>query len=269
MSTTQKIIKNLALAFAFFLIITIFGTIALVFNIIGNIFFNPNNILDNPKIIDISKEIEYFDIEISSTDLEIIASKDYKIETTSSNLKIKEKNNKIIIEEKQKSLFQAGEVAKTIIYIPKEKIIKDLKLETGAGVLNIEELTINNLDLELGAGKVNIDNLKVLKETNISGGTGQVNIINSELSNTDLELGVGELNLNTKLLGRSSIESGVGTSNIKLIGNKEDYKIKVSKGIGKIKVNKKDISNSTTYGEGNNIITIDGGIGNINISFNN
>ena len=55
MSTTQKIIKNLALAFAFFLIITIFGTIALVFNIIGNIFFNPNNILDNPKIIDISK----------------------------------------------------------------------------------------------------------------------------------------------------------------------------------------------------------------------
>ena len=40
MSTTQKIIKNLALALAFFLIITIFGTIAFVFNLIGNIFFN-------------------------------------------------------------------------------------------------------------------------------------------------------------------------------------------------------------------------------------
>mgnify|MGYP003312573711 CR=1 FL=1 len=188
-------------------------------------FFNPNNLLDNPKIVNISKNIEKFDIEISSTDLEIIASKDYKIETTSSNIKIKEKNNKIIIEEKQKSVFQAGEVAKTIIYIPKEIIIEELKLETGAGLLNIETLTINNLDLELGAGKVTIKDLKVLKETNISGGTGQVNIFDSKLHNTELEIGVGELNLSGKLLGKTEIECGIGNSNIELLGSKKDYKL--------------------------------------------
>lgn len=130
-------------------------------------------------------------------------------------------------------------------------------------------MTINNLDLELGAGKVDIKDIKVLKETNISGGTGQVNITDSELHNTELEIGVGELNLSGKLLDKTEIDCGIGSTNIELIGTKEDYKLNIEKGIGNITINNKKINNNENYGTGKNKIKISGGIGNINISFNN
>ena len=108
MSTTQKIIKNLALALAFFLIITIFGTIALVFNIIGNIFFNPDNILDNPKIVNISKEIpqrNYFPFYDYEYYLDVTKQKTILVNTTSLSVGLQKsydwyKNNKEKINKK-------------------------------------------------------------------------------------------------------------------------------------------------------------------------
>ncbi len=268
MSQTQKIIKNLALALAFFLIVIIFGGIAFVFNLIGNLFFNDNTLLENLKTTNISDKIENLELEIGASNLKIIVSDEFKVETNSKKINIKEKNKILYIEEKP-DLITIGEAADIIISIPEDKIINNLNLEAGAGSIKVEKITINNLELELGAGKADIEELIVLKNTDISGGTGQINLLNSQLNNLDIELGMGELNLSGQILGNSQIECGVGNSNITLFGTEKDYKLNISTGIGNIKLNNKSLSTETIYGTGDNKISLSGGIGNISIKTTN
>lgn len=55
---------------------------------------------------------------------------------------------------------------------------------------------------------------------------------------------------------------------ITLKGDKENYKIVGEKGIGSLKIDGKSQSGSnSTYGSGNNVIKVDGGVGSINIDF--
>ena len=54
-----------------------------------------------------------------------------------------------------------------------------------------------------------------------------------------------------------------------LLGNKKDYLIKADKGIGTIHVDEAVVSDDSTIGTGENTIKIDGGIGNIDVSFRN
>ena len=47
----------------------------------------------------------------------------------------------------------------------------------------------------------------------------------------------------------------------------DDYKIKIDKGIGSATVNNEKVVDSSYYGSGRNIIDIDGGVGNIEVSY--
>ena len=85
----------------------------------------------------------------------------------------------------------------------------------------------------------------------------------------DLDLGVGEVNLQTELTGKNEINAGVGSLNIDLQGEATSYKIQADKGLGTIKIDGKEISNGETFGDGENYIEVDGGIGNIDINLNN
>lgn len=63
------------------------------------------------------------------------------------------------------------------------------------------------------------------------------------------------------------MDAGVGNLNIDLETDKENYTIRVNKGIGTVKVAGKSLSDGEIYGSGTNYIDVDGGIGNIRINF--
>ena len=104
-----------------------------------------------------------------------------------------------------------------------------------------------------------------LAETSIEGGAGEINIDNADINNLDLDMGIGKLTLTAYLKGNSEINAGVGSINLNLIGSEEDYLINLDKGIGLATYNDNEMKNNTTYGNGNNKIMIDGGIGSIKI----
>ena len=54
-----------------------------------------------------------------------------------------------------------------------------------------------------------------------------------------------------------------------LIGAKDDYRISLDKGLGSTVIDNTSVSNSTVYGFGDNSIDIDGGVGGIDIRFDN
>lgn len=56
------------------------------------------------------------------------------------------------------------------------------------------------------------------------------------INNLNAELGMGKFVLSGKLTGDTEIDSGVGSINIDLIDNKNNYSFEVSKGVGSVTI---------------------------------
>jgi len=265
MINIQKVIKYLAILFAVFIIFSIFFGIISGFNALYPIFNNEEITLENLDNIDIKNNIENIEIDLKSTNLIIKIGEKIKVETNNESIKYKENNKTLFIEDKTK-WYKNNLKQDLIIYVPSDYKFNNVSVEHGAGKIEIEELITKNLELDLGAGKAEINKLNVTKEAEINGGAGEIIINNSNINNLEFNIGVGKTTLTSILTGKSEINAGVGETNLNLTGSLEDYKIYVEKGIGKVKLNNEKIKNETTYGTGLNLVEINGGIGNINIT---
>lgn len=270
MTTVQKIIKYLAISFAIFLIVSIFSSIMFGFSIVTDVFTHSkdSNILENLKDLNISGEdISILDIDIKYSNLIIKKGDTLKAETNNKYINYEQNGNKIVISEKRHSWFTRRNKSDLIVYVPDDFLFDGISIDAGAGKIEIDNINTKILDLDFGAGKTTIDNLMVENYAKIDGGAGEISILNGTINDLDLDVGVGKFTLNSKLTGENKIDAGVGELNINLIGNIDDYKLSVEKGIGKAKLNGNNIKNEKIYGNGKNTIDIDGGIGSININF--
>lgn len=279
MNNGQKVIKYVAIAFAIFLSVNIIGGIigAILFGIkifdISDEIKNNNEVIVNEDIV-LSQEyedIEKLKIEIGYSKLEIKQGDVLKVESNVNKdiIDIKKSSDTLIIKEDRGWNFFDDEIESNIIItIPEYHYFEKVDIEAGSGQLNISNLQTNELDLEVGAGNVIISNIIVEKKADIDGGAGKVIIKDSILNNLDLDVGVGEFQiLNTELLDNSDIDAGIGKLEISLKGKLEDYKIIPSRGIGSFTIQGNEIDNDKTYGDGDNKIKIDAGIGKVDISF--
>lgn len=267
MNTTQKIIKYLAIGFAFSLIIGIISCISTCIFGISIFFNNDDNILENAEETTIKEDIDSIEVNLGATNLYIVEGEEFKAETNNKNIKVTERRNTLFIKEKKHSFSSFTETPTLTIYLPTSYELKKSIIENGAGKIKIENLNTKILDLELGAGSTEIINLTVQNEADIDGGAGKLEILNSEINNLDIDMGAGKLSLESKLTGDNNIEAGVGSVDLRLLGTKEDYKFKVEKGLGSIKIDGENIANESIYGNGSSYIDIEGGVGSINIEF--
>lgn len=273
MTTAQKIIKYLAIAFAIFLIITIISTILVVLFALSGILGLKTEIEQNisSEMITTNFEnadISTLDIEIAFTNLTIKSGDVIKLETDNKKISYSQDDNKLQIKEKNKKWFINQEEKNLILYLPKNMEFEKIKIATGAGKIDIESLNTEKLSFELGAGETEIQNINISKQCEIDGGAGKLSISNGTIKNLELDMGVGEVNLTANLTGKNEVNAGVGQLNIDLQGEKDSYKIQANKGLGSIKIDGKQISDGETLGDGNNYIEVDGGVGNIDIDFN-
>lgn len=274
MTTTQKVIKYVATAFAVFLIVNIISAILFGVYAIGialNLVNEDNNILEDMKVIsnDIDN-VSSIELELEFTNLEIKKGDTFKVETNNSKITVLNNNGTIVIEEESSSWIskRGNDLSKVIIYIPENMGYLDkINIENGAGEIKINALATNTLECEFGAGKVYIENLIVSNEANINGGAGKLEILSGSINDLDLDMGVGEVTLKSNITGNSDIDAGIGNLEIELLGDKDNYKLELNKGLGNIEVDNMVTSNNTVYGNGKNYIKIDGGIGTIDIKF--
>ncbi len=272
MSTAQKIIKYLALAFAIFLIITIISAILTGIYSMSNILglrkqkAKSDTQISNLELEEIDNYL-YLDISVASSNLNIKIGEKFEVKTNNDNIVCKQNNNKLKIVEKQNNWFwkKTGE-EELVVYIPENTKFESVNIETGAGIVNIEEIATKKLELNLGAGETIIKNI-VSDNVDIDGGAGKFTIEKGIINNLDFDLGIGETTINAKITGNNKIDTGIGSLKLNIEGNIDDYKLKVEKGIGAIKVNGKEVPNDTAIGNGENVIDIDGGIGEIVINF--
>lgn len=267
MNDTQRIIKYCALAFAFFIIFNIMYGIVYGISSITNIFDNSDEPELNLEELHISDTAAVLNMDLAATNLRIEHGDYLKVETNNKYVNVRQDNNQVYITERKHTSY-SNKNNDLVIHVPDSMLFEIVSIETGAGKIDVSSLCANKLYLNLGAGKVTINNLNVYDEANIEGGVGKFEVMNGTINNLDLNLGVGETKLNVKLLGETDIEAGVGSVNLDLIGNSEDYRITVEKGIGSINIDGNSVKSETTYGTGINTIDIDGGIGSFDIDFN-
>lgn len=274
MTTAQKVIKYIAIAFAIFLIVTIISAIIsggyALLRAFGLIHTDKNVITEDLKVISNEvKEISTLKIELAFTNLEIKTGDSFKVETNNSKISFIENNGSVKIkEEKYNWSKNHDNASELIIYLPEDMIaIDETKIEAGAGTINIEKLNTQGLYLELGAGDVHIENVIATQETKIDGGVGRTELKSCEINNLKANLGMGEFVFSGKLTGKNEVDSGIGTINIELLDGLENYTIDVEKGIGSVTLDGKKLDMDRVYGTGENYLDVDGGIGEIKINF--
>ena len=262
MNTTQKLIKLFAILLAGLIIINIFSIVLeLVF------VFIPSNNTTGKDYYEVYQNVNSVEIDSSFSDILILEGNEFSVKGSDikNEFTSKIENGVLKIEEKTKKLFNNKKGGNVTITIP-VKILEKLEIEHGAGMLTIKDIDANYFELEHGAGKLLMNNV-TFHNTNIDGGAGEIVITSSKLNNMDLDLGAGHLDLEAYINGNSDIDCGIGKVDITLLGNKSDYQIRVNKGLGKITIDNSNYKDESTFGNGYNKLNIDGGIGNINVTF--
>lgn len=275
MTTTQKIIKYLAIAFALFLVISIFS---IIFGLSREIISSINSDKKDSKLLEeyttISNNvnnIESFKIDISNDDIEIKEGEKFEVKTNDPDVKFYHENSKVKIKTDKTFSWHLSNSSRgtIIIYLPNESNISELDLNLGAGKIDIDKLFVETLLMDLGAGTMTAKEINVYEKATINGGAGNININSGTINNLNLKLGAGNASIQSDLTGSNTLTTGVGKLNLGLSRSKDNYKFDISKGLGNIILNDFDVSEDILIGDGETKIKISGAIGNIIINTSN
>ena len=272
MTTTQKIIKYLAIAFALFLVISIFS---IIFGLSREIISSINSDKKDSKLLEeyttISNNvnnIESFKIDISNDDIEIKEGEKFEVKTNDPDVKFYHENSKVKIKTDKTFSWHLSNSSRgtIIIYLPNEFNISELDLNLGAGKIDIDKIFVETLLMDLGAGTMTSKEINVYEKATINGGAGNINIYSGTINNLNLKLGAGNASIESDLTGSNTLTTGVGKLNLGLSRSKDNYKFDISKGLGNIILNDFDVSEDILIGDGETKIKISGAVGNIIIN---
>lgn len=272
MTTTQKIIKYLAIAFALFLVISIFS---IIFGLSREIISSINSDKKDSKLLEeyttISNNvnnIESFKIDISNDNIEIKEGEKFEVKTNDPDVKFYHENSKVKIKTDKTFSWHLSNSSRgtIIIYLPNEFNISELDLNLGAGKIDIDKIFVETLLMDLGAGTMTAKEINVYEKATINGGAGNINIYSGTINNLNLKLGAGNASIESDLTGSNTLTTGVGKLNLGLSRSKDNYKFDISKGLGNIILNDFDVSEDILIGDGKTKIKISGAVGNIIIN---
>lgn len=267
MTSLQKVIKYLAIAFAIYLSLSIIGGICAGLASISFLFSNREAAAGEMQSYSIDGNISELSVKLSGAQLQIETADRFSVESNHKYLSVNSRNGELSITE-TKDLFAASpKGVSVILYIPEGFVFDEVTMETGAGQVKIDTLSADVLSLSLGAGEVEIQNLTANARADIEGGAGEMTIGGGLLHNLNLDMGVGELEMKSRIEGRSRLNFGVGEAELTLLGSRDDYQIELDKGICEAKLEGEAMRDDSVYGSGQNRIEIDSGIGEIEIDF--
>lgn len=270
MNSVQKVIKYLAMAFAIFLSVCMIGGILTALAGLSYLFSGKE---DSPvgdmQTYSVTGEIASLELELSGAELIIQTAEQFSVESNHNNISVQVHSGKLSIDEAKKPFPFYPKGVTVILNIPEGFVFDDASIETGAGKVEIEGLSADVLELSLGAGEAKIKNLTANSRAKIDGGAGALTVDGGTLRNLKLNMGVGALTLKSRIQGESSLDYGIGETNLTLLGSREDYQIELDKGIGGARLEGAEMQDNSVYGAGPNKIEIDGGIGAIKITFSN
>lgn len=267
MTTAQRIIKYLAIAFAAVLVIGIIsGIVSLLDTLTGFTVSDPDYIGEFTETR-YDGEITELKIEVKAVEFEIKEGDVFSVGTDNEHISHSLNGTTLTVKEDGVRLFSGRSAGRLVLTIPEGYAFSVVEIDAGAGVMEIDGLSAEKVDFDLGAGEVIMKHLTVRTSADIEGGTGKVEITDADITDLDFDLGIGKVELKGKLSGNSKLDFGVGEAVIGLAGSLDDYSITVDKGLGSVSLDGKSVTDGRNYGSGDSVIKMDGGVGSIEVYF--
>lgn len=274
MNTYQKVIKYVAIGFAILLTIGILSGIIGTISGVASIFS-----VEEVNTIDYSmdfSDVEKLEINHRIGKLNVKPGNGFRVEASnvSDRFRAEVVRGTLIVDEpdfmRRFLWFDFGtsrEKAVITVYVPEDFHAKRIEIDSGAGNVNLDNLSTDYLKINAGVGEVYGKSLTAMR-VDADGGVGDMKLIDVNFTDVDLNSGVGSIKLDGMIFGKSDIDCGVGSVNIQLNGSRDDYALKISAGLGSVRVNGNKVSGEHEDGfRADNTISIDGGIGDVDITF--
>ena len=244
MTEAQRVIKYCAIAFAIFLIVSIFSGLA--YGIYGLLTLG-DGLISNQNIEEKchSAEERCLQISLAASNLSVKTGETIKIDTKNDKINTTVDGNRLIITEKGRHLFDDYDNRDVVLYLPKDTIYDKIYINGGAGKIDIDTIRTKDLEMSLGVGST------------------EINVL--EVENAKISTGIGDTKIDTLEVKDAKISAGIGETSVNLKSKAEEYSIKVSKGIGKITLNGSSVSDKDNIGNGSRKLDISGGIGAVRI----
>ena len=157
MTTFQKTVKYIAMAFAIFLTVSIIGGILSMFGLFGG-FFGGDAVTEDIKTYSVSSEIQSLEVKINAADFTIKQGESFSVESNLKHLTVEDKNGVLTIKETRKFAHTYTGAILTL-YIPADTVFEKANIITSAGRLTVDSMSASTMNFELGAGEVTIDTL--------------------------------------------------------------------------------------------------------------
>lgn len=270
MTSLQRMIKYCATALAIVLTISIIGGICSAIGLFAGVFgsrITGETAVGEMRSFTLSDSIESLDLELGAAELKIVTGDRFSLESNHKYLEVKEENNTLNISEEKVAFGFSNEGLSVVLTVPKDFVFEDVSIEAGAGKVDIDTLRANTISLDLGAGQTDIGTLCALTRASINTGAGKLTIRDGQIQDLTLDHGVGKLDMTGALTGNCDVDLGVGSAEITLVGTREDYQIRMDKGLGDATLDGQSMGDGSTYGGGANRIQIDGGVGDVEVNF--
>lgn len=292
MTTFQKIIKYGAIAFGIYLCVIIISAIIFTLTTIFGITLGISQLEENwnsrddstnsssNEIIE-SQSYDYTDIKKLDVELSLCKFNVVVDNTLTNNLKVEIRNDSNKIYSKQSGselriedetltsmdFFKSNDIVpEVIISIPENYEFEVADIKVNINESNIEKIYGNKVKIETGGGRVVIKDI-VANELDIEGGAGEIIVENLKAEILDFEAGIGNAEVTAEITNRADIDSGVGRLELNLLGNKDNYMIIPSVGIGAVTVDNEKVVSKNVIGSGNQKISIDAGVGEVVVNF--
>ena len=280
MSTAQKVIKYLAIAFGIFLSVTIISAIVMGVLTFTNIFVSDDSVDSNDKDINLTdyyekefdkEDVEKLNVEVDVSKFSILKGDKLKIEASNAYNTFNSyvEDNVLVISENidlDNKFFKSTKTSNITLYIPEDFKFDSVTINSGVGNIDVDNIKTDKLDVTFGTGNFEASNITA-NETKFKGGVGELNITESNLGKLDFKAGVGDSKVETELSSGSKIESGVGNVTLTLLDEKENYYFDIEAGLGNIILDAQKVKNGTYGDKEAKDVDIKGGIGNIKIKF--
>ena len=205
------------------------------------------------------------ELELGAATLTIRTGDAFRLESNLTQLTVQESDGVWKIRQKQTAIFSYANDAYCHLTMPADAALDTVKLDTSAGKVDIDTLTAAVLDFDLGAGKFRAGSLTATKEADIDGGAGQLVIEDVSLHELDMDMGVGKTELTARLTGDCSLDMGVGATELTLLGSREDYRLNIEKGVGRMTVDGDEVQDGTVIGTGAAAVKLSGGVGRVTV----
>lgn len=270
MTTAQKAVKYLAIALAFLLI---FGILSAIVTAIGGVVSLLDAVISDDEPLGEMTEI-YAGNEIASLNIDIKAAKltiekgeAFHVSTNNGEITAKKNGDTLVLKESNHKWFYGENNFEMIITIPEGFAFHSVEIDIGAGAIEIDSLTADTIEIDIGAAELTASYLCAKKAIDADLGTGNFEISSGYLASPDFDLGVGKTKISAFITGDGEFDCGIGGLELIICGAPADYKIKASCGIGEFTVGGQKISDNDVIGNGENVLRISGGIGEVEVSF--